>query len=147
MSKVLKKTDLSIGIILYKEFPRGIKYLILKHRQGHWALCKGHRNPGETKIQTALRELKEETGIKEVTLLRKKTLVTEKYLINGERTEKTVEYFIGKTKAKKVKVDGKEIKSYVWRGYESALKKITYKKTKNSLSEANKIIHKMKEIY
>ena len=143
MAKKFKATDNSIGIIIYKEFPRGIKYLLLKHRQGHWAFCKGHKNPGETKMQTALRELKEETGLRNVRFLRKKILVKEQYLINKKQTEKTVEYFIGSTKEKNVKIDHNEIKDYAWRGYNSALNMITYNKSKKTLIAADEIIHRL----
>jgi len=145
LAKIIKAKDSSTGIILYREFPRGIKYLLLKHRQGHWALCKGHGNAGETKIQTALRELREETGIRSVTLLSKRVMVKEQYMINKKQTEKTVEYFIGKTKTENVKIDGKEIRSYMWRGYKSALNRITYNKSKKTLTEADEIIRRLTE--
>ena len=44
--------------------------LLLQHsdkkKQGHWDFPKGHVEDGETELQTALRELAEETGITDV---------------------------------------------------------------------------------
>lgn len=40
-----------------------LQFLLMKHAD-RWDLPKGHVDPGETKMQTALRELDEETGIK-----------------------------------------------------------------------------------
>ena len=60
---VVKKHH-SIGIILFFRSPRKIKYLLLKQHQGHWGFPKGHIEKGEKYIETAVRELKEETGIK-----------------------------------------------------------------------------------
>ena len=37
--------------------------------QGHWDFPKGHVDKGETEIETATRELEEETGIKKIILL------------------------------------------------------------------------------
>ena len=59
----------SCGIILFN----GDKVLILQHRdtdntEGHWDFPKGHVEKGESETQTALRELTEETGIKNLKL-------------------------------------------------------------------------------
>ena len=52
------------------------------HRQytapGHWGFPKGHQDAGESEKETAIRELKEETGIDAVNLLEDKTF-TEHY--------------------------------------------------------------------
>lgn len=40
------------------------KFLLMKHKH-RWDLPKGHVDPGETDLQTAFRELEEETGIPE----------------------------------------------------------------------------------
>ena len=60
--------DKAIGVIVYFEFPRSTKYLIVKHKKGHWSFAKGHKEKDESSIQTARRELFEEAGIKEVEL-------------------------------------------------------------------------------
>lgn len=47
-------------LILTESSPR--QFLLLQH-QDRWDLPKGHRDPGETSQQTALRETEEETGL------------------------------------------------------------------------------------
>ncbi|MBK6536405.1 MAG: NUDIX domain-containing protein [Ignavibacteria bacterium] len=69
--------DKAIGVIVYFEFPRSTKYLIVKHKKGHWSFAKGHKEKDESSIQTARRELYEEAGIKEVEFLAKKILARE----------------------------------------------------------------------
>ena len=39
------------------------KVLVIKHRAGHVGFPKGHVEDGETEAETAIREVKEETGI------------------------------------------------------------------------------------
>ena len=56
--------DKSCGVVLFNSG----KVLLLRHssissRGGHWDFPKGHIEDGESEIQTALRELEEETGI------------------------------------------------------------------------------------
>lgn len=53
----------SCGVIPYRRNQENIEYLILLQTNGCWSFPKGHMEPGETEIQTALRELREETGL------------------------------------------------------------------------------------
>lgn len=135
--------DKSVGIILYCKFPRSLKYLILKHKKGHWSFAKGHKDKGESLIETAKRELYEETGIKNVDFISKKILLKEKYTFNlksKNKIVKEVNYFVAETKTKKVKIDRKEINNYKWCTINSAQKVITYDQSKKTLKKANKII-------
>ncbi len=39
------------------------KVLVLKHKEGSWVFPKGHIDPGESRLEAALREVEEEAGI------------------------------------------------------------------------------------
>ena len=51
----------SYGAVIYS--PRRQRFLILKHRDGHWEFPKGTPEAGEEPDETLDREIKEETGI------------------------------------------------------------------------------------
>lgn len=52
------------GFIVYKLDDDGQKYLLLYQKESKtWSFPKGHCEPGETELQTAMRELYEETGL------------------------------------------------------------------------------------
>lgn len=54
----------SCGVLPYRETDHGREYLIVYERFSQcWSLPKGHMEAGETEIQTAQRELFEETGL------------------------------------------------------------------------------------
>lgn len=54
----------SCGAVIYRETPAGIEILLQRHKNGgHWAYAKGHVEGDETDEQTALREIREETGL------------------------------------------------------------------------------------
>ena len=54
----------SCGVLPYRVTDRGREYLIVyEHYSQCWSLPKGHMEAGETEVQTALRELYEETGL------------------------------------------------------------------------------------
>lgn len=53
----------SCGVIPYRRNQENTEYLIVLQTNGCWSFPKGHMEPGETEIQSALRELREETGL------------------------------------------------------------------------------------
>lgn len=58
------KFEKSCGAIVYRKTQNQIDLLLIKNRYGgHWSFPKGHVEGAETEMQTALREVKEETGL------------------------------------------------------------------------------------
>ena len=53
----------SCGAVIYTESDGERLYLIEQMRKGHYSMCKGHVEKGETEEETALREIREETGL------------------------------------------------------------------------------------
>ena len=53
----------SCGAVLYRTDGAGREYLVLHSVQGHRTLCKGHVEGAETELETARREILEETGL------------------------------------------------------------------------------------
>ena len=51
----------SCGVLVFRNQPK--KSFLLMEHSNRWDLPKGHVDPGESDIETALRELQEETGI------------------------------------------------------------------------------------
>ena len=60
------KHEKSCGAVIFCQFSDGEKVLLLKHRVGHWDFPKGHVKVNETEVETALREVNEESGLKVV---------------------------------------------------------------------------------
>ena len=63
-------TDISFGIILIWENDGTRLFLLVRSiKTQEWTFPKGHKNDGETDEQTALRELAEETGLRDVSVI------------------------------------------------------------------------------
>ena len=59
------------GGIVFRMTPdnRDIEILLIQDSKNRWTIPKGHIEPGETAKQTAVREIGEESGLKEVSVL------------------------------------------------------------------------------
>ncbi|CAD5120382.1 DgyrCDS8954 [Dimorphilus gyrociliatus] len=93
------------GFIIYRIIQNTRQYLLLQTSYGkhHWTPPKGHVDPGESEMQTAIRETEEETGLKEEDYNLVEGLKRElHYEVNGR--SKRVVYWIAQIK------EGKEIK-------------------------------------
>ena len=54
----------SCGAVVYRKHHGNTEILLIRHiRSGCWSFPKGHMEEGETEMQTAVREIKEETNI------------------------------------------------------------------------------------
>lgn len=136
----------SVGIITYTIENNTIKYLILLSDGGCWDFPKGHIESGETKKETALRELQEETGLTaqlDDAFEQSLSYVYPGYQ-NKEETHKTDFMFIGKTSSTDVTLSP-EHTDYAWLTYEQALQQITYDDTRELFKKAHEHIVKTKE--
>lgn len=112
-----------------------IIFLLLQYFSGHWDFPKGNKERGENSIQTIRREIKEETGIRDLTFIDGFVKeISYKYLRQNQLISKKVVYFLARTNTKDV-VLSSEHTDFEWDHYESALKRLTYKKSKEILTE------------
>ncbi len=127
----------SAGVVLFRQGKKR-EYMLLHYSAGHWDLPKGIMEKGEKSEETALRELKEETGIARAKLLPGfKETIRFRYAWEGKPVLKFVVFYLAKTGQKKVKVSW-EHKGYIWLPYSEAVKKVTYQNAKNVLRKAER---------
>lgn len=137
-----KKYRKAIFIVIYKKTNKGISYLILKrkmHWKG-WEFPKGGVERFETKRMAVKREIKEETGIKELNIKNHKISGKYDYTknIHGRRYKgQTYKLYSAEVAGEKVKMDNREHSSYLWLPYEKALKRLTWNNQKECLKIVN----------
>ena len=139
------KKEISAGVITYYQDPASGErlYLLLHYAGGHWDLPKGKLEKGESFIQTALRELKEETGLTAV--IKNNFQESLEYLFSktehGQKikVDKKVIFFIGQTDSQEVAISHEHI-GFVWLVYKDAFNRLTYQNAQHILHIAHEFL-------
>jgi bis(5'-nucleosidyl)-tetraphosphatase len=137
----------SAGAIIFRRKDNQIYYLVLQYptnktgsKKEYWGFAKGGIEGKETITETARREIKEETGLKDIKLI-KQFKEKEKYFftVKKEKIFKIVIYLLAETNQKEIKISHEHV-SWQWLPYQQALKKLTFKNARQVLKKANVFI-------
>lgn len=130
------KKEKSCGCIIINN---GKVLLVYEKNRNFWGFPKGHMEEGETEIETALREVKEEVGLEvEIDLEKRYTL---NYIIRDE-IDKTAILFVAKTKNKEIVMQESEIENAKWCNFEEALDTLTFENWKEMFKKVIDDINK-----
>jgi 8-oxo-dGTP diphosphatase len=137
------KFQFSAGGIVYRKEGNQTMILVSKHSQHHgWVFPKGligDHIEGEKKEDTAVREVKEETGI-EGEIEKEITPVTYWFVLEGEKIKKTVYYFIMKFVGGDISDHDDEMEEVEWISYNDVSVRLTYPSDKEAWEEAKQLI-------
>lgn len=133
-------TEQGYGIIPASQHTDGTwRFLVVKQADNEkWGFPKGHPEEGETAEETALRELREETGITDCTILACGPF-SEHYIKpnkDGSYRNKTVTYFVGFTSNPATTLQQEEIADSAWLSASDALARLTYAESKEIFKTA-----------
>ncbi len=115
-------------------------YLLLHYPSGHWDLAKGHVENNETELETAARELEEETGISKIKFVegyREPIYYT--YNLKGRPSTKLVVFFLAQTSKKEIQISH-EHRNFIWLNYEDSVKKLTFENAKGLVRKAESFL-------
>ena len=144
--------EFSAGGVVYKKQESGIKnqedelmILLCKHSFHHgWVFPKGligdtDENRNQTKEETAIREVKEETGVSGK-IEKALTPVTYVYEWDGEKIKKTVYYFLMRFIDGDITKHDDEMEEVEWLSPSEVENRLTYPSDKKVWKEARKLI-------
>lgn len=137
------KQEKSCGAVVYRRHEGKTEILLIRHvNGGHWAFPKGHVEKGETEEETALREIREETGLK----VKLDTGFRESVRYSPKPgVMKDVIYFAAKAKkTKNAKRQEEEVTDLCWLRPKEALVLVTYDNDKKILEAFRKYRKKKK---
>lgn len=87
------KKETACGCVIFDKKTRNKVLLILQKSGNFWGFPKGHVEDGESEIETALREVKEEIGIT-VKILDEKYRYETNYIIESRQIDKTSIFYL-----------------------------------------------------
>ena len=132
----------SCGFVAFKRENNENYYLIVKSTNGDVGFPKGHVENGESELETATRELKEETGIDVVPIPDFRHKI-EYPLPRVQNTIKQAVYFLGKCVSDCIVCQANEVSKANFLCYEDALRALTFKETRAILECAESFINSM----
>ncbi|MFH1623101.1 MAG: NUDIX domain-containing protein [Candidatus Aenigmatarchaeota archaeon] len=138
----------SVGAVIFRRVKLGSRtatlYLLLHYHQNddYWEFPRGGGEAGEAEMQTALREIREETGLDEKDLRFVegfRAAMHYWYVMNGTRRSKDAVYFLAESKSDTV-VLSKEHLGFTWAEYDDALKIFKFDNARNVLRQAHEFL-------
>lgn len=118
------KQEKSCGAVVYRLEKGEPRFLLIRHvNGGHWAFPKGHVEKDETETETALREIREETGL--AVALRTDFRQAVSYSPKPGVT-KDVVYFLARAAEDAVSRQQEEVSDSRWLPETEALELVTY---------------------
>ena len=134
------KWEKSCGGVVFTRKGETILYLIIRHLGGHCGFPKGHMEPGELEQETAIREIREETGLI-VSLLENFWAADSYPLPNNPGIRKEVVYFLAEFSDQRVCLQPEEISEAYLVSYEEALGLLPFQEAKRILTEAHQFLN------
>lgn len=134
------KYEKSCGCVVLRVIDNNKKILIIRQNDGNWYIPKGHVEGDESEEETAIREVREETGI------HIKIVPGFRNVINYmpvDNVSKDVVFFIGKYVSGTEKIQEEELLELKWCTYDEAVELLTYKQNKEVLENAKNYIDKI----
>lgn len=137
------KREFSAGGIVFQVIDSKLLILVSQHSGHHgWVFPKGFIGDhveGESKEDTALREVKEETGV-DGEIIGPLTPITYWYVMDNEKHQKTVYYYIMKSLGGDITKHDWEMENVEWLDAEKIMERLTYDSDKEVWKEAEKKI-------
>lgn len=128
------KHEKSCGALIFHEDGEQSLLLLIKHRNGgHWSFPKGHVEAGETEVETALREISEETGLQVDLISDFRESVS--YSPKGGITKEVI-YFLAYSDHTTLHLQEEEVGQGIWVDVPRALTLVTYDNDRQLIQRA-----------
>ncbi len=130
----------SAGAVVFAVGAGGERSYLLLLNAGRWDFPKGNREEGETELETVLREVREETGLNQISIFPGFRKVIEYYYRrDGKNVHKEVTYLLAATSETRVTIS-KEHQGSGWFAYRDAVQKASYDNSKRIIVEAESFL-------
>ena len=141
----MARNERSAGFLIFHRRPGGaapddLRYLLLDYGR-HWDFAKGHVDPGETDLEAAVRELREETGITQFAQVPEFREEIVYFFRSGRHglIRKTVVFFLAEVAQTQVILSEEHV-GHEFLPFEPAVKRATFAAAKQLLRAAHECL-------
>jgi len=138
----------SVGVVVVHLMEKDVFYLLLHYpataraRHSYWDLPKGHVEEREKELDTAKREVREETGLRDLRFVRGfRETIRYFFRAEGKTVSKMVAFYLAETQQEKIQVSH-EHTGYVWLPYREAIKQVKFQNAKDVITKAHNLLSK-----
>lgn len=137
----------SAGAIIFRKENNENYYLFLNYsaignaKKTYWGFPKGGIEKGESELEAAKREIKEETGLDKINFI-EGFKEREKYFFKFKEKNilKFVTFYLAETETQEIHLSS-EHNGYIWLTYEKGIKQLSFKNAKEILKKANDFLN------
>jgi 8-oxo-dGTP pyrophosphatase MutT (NUDIX family) len=131
----------SVGAVIKYQSPssklKDPEFLLLRNRRGYWGFPQGHKEEGETEIQTLFREVYEETGINSLNILSFIGRIRYSFFKGeGVKSRKEVSFYYATTNIRDITISN-EHDDFIWTTFSEALTYLNRKQLKSIMIEGH----------
>ncbi len=143
------KQEAGAGGIIFRRREGVIEFFFVKHgKTGRWTFPKGHQELGETLIETAIREIREEAGLERLRYVASIGKTSFRYRRERDVIQKTVHFFLFEAApdAKEVLTGEEAIWEAIWVPETRVYETVGYQNLRRLLARARHVVHRDEEI-
>jgi 8-oxo-dGTP pyrophosphatase MutT (NUDIX family) len=138
-TKLIIKRATSAGGVIFKNVASGIKVALIQREGDIWCLPKGKINKRETAEAAAIREIREETGLKGY-ILQKIDNIDYWFVSDGSKIHKVVHFYLVRHLGGSTSKHDNEVIAAKWFPIERATGHMTYKSEIKIVNKAGRLI-------
>ena len=117
------------------------RFLLIRDGYGHWGFPKGHLEKGERADSAALREVMEETGLRQVRVVSPIGAIEWRFRFRGRLIQKRCEFFLMESVSGETKPQKSEgITDCRWAAITDAQDLLDYENARGVLTQANAMV-------
>ncbi len=129
------------GVVFRRTDAGGYVVLLIKDSYKNWGFPKGHVEPGEAPAEAAVREIGEETGLKQLVLQAPIRDIDWFFRFRGTLIHKTCHFFLFESPEGEATPQRDEgITAVRWLALDDALKTVSYANARDVLREAGELV-------
>jgi 8-oxo-dGTP pyrophosphatase MutT (NUDIX family) len=135
------REEVSAGGVVFRRDADGPRFLLIRDSYKNWGFPKGHLEATETPDVAAVREVREETGLRALSLRAPIEVVDWSFRFRGRLVHKVCHFYLIEAahgRARPLRREG--ITACRWLGYDEAMALVSYDNAKAVLTRARALL-------